>query len=133
VALGAEQMLERIPGIRIVIIAGPSSSGKTTTTIKASERPEAAGIKLKAINVDHYFFDLEMHPKDEFGDYDYETPQALDLELINQHLSQLLDGKTIKTPHYDFKTGKRTLDVHEMKLEKNEILLIDSLHGLYDA
>ncbi len=133
VSLGAEQMLERIPGIRIVIIAGPSSSGKTTTTIKASERLAEAGVSLKAINVDHYFFDLEMHPKDEFGDYDYETPQALDLELINQHLSELLEGKTIKTPHYDFKTGKRTLDVHEMKLEKNEILLIDSLHGLYDA
>lgn len=133
VALGADQMLERIPGIRIVIIAGPSSSGKTTTTIKASEKLKSAGMKLKAINVDHYFFDLEMHPKDEFGDYDYETPQALDLELINQHLTQLLDGQTIKTPHYDFKTGKRTLDVHEMKLEPNEIVLIDSLHGLYDA
>lgn len=133
VARGAEQMLEHIPGIRIVIIAGPSSSGKTTTTIKASERLAAAGIKLKAINVDHYFYDLEMHPKDEFGDYDYETPQALDLELINQHLSQLLEGKTIKTPHYDFKTGTRTLDVHELKIEKNEIILIDSLHGLYDA
>ncbi len=133
VALGAEQMLERIPGVRIVIIAGPSSSGKTTTTIKASEKLASAGIKLKAINIDHYFFDLEMHPKDEFGDYDYETPQALDLELINQHLAQLLEGKTIKTPHYDFKTGKRTLDVHEMKIESNEIVLIDSLHGLYDA
>lgn len=133
VRLGAELMLERIPGVRIVIIAGPSSSGKTTTTIKASERLAEAGIQLKAINVDHYFFDLEMHPKDEFGDYDYETPQALDLELINKHLTQLLDGQTIKTPHYDFKTGTRTLDVHEMKIEKNEVVLIDSLHGLYDA
>lgn len=130
---GAEQMLERIPGIRIVIIAGPSSSGKTTTTIKASEKLSEAGIRLKAINVDHYFFDLEMHPKDEFGDYDYETPQALDLELINFHLTELLAGRTIKTPHYDFKTGKRQLEVHEMALEDNEIVLIDSLHGLYDA
>ncbi len=133
VALGAEQMLDRIPGVRIVIIAGPSSSGKTTTTIKASEKLASRGIKLKAINVDHYFFDLEMHPKDEFGDYDYETPQALDLELIDQHLTALLEGKRIKTPHYDFKTGKRELDVHEMQLEDNEIVLIDSLHGLYDA
>jgi uridine kinase len=74
-----------------------------------------------------------MHPKDEFGDYDYETPEALDLELINQHLVDLLAGKTIKTPHYDFKTGKRKLDVHEMKLEDHQILLIDSLHGLYEA
>lgn len=133
VALGADHMLERIPGIRIVIIAGPSSSGKTTTTIKASEKLKAAGMSLKAINVDHYFFDLEMHPKDEFGDYDYETPQALDLELINEHLTALLAGKSIKTPHYDFKSGKRELNVHEMHLEDNEIVLIDSLHGLYDA
>ena len=130
---GAEKMLERIPGVRMVIIAGPSSSGKTTTTIKVSERLQEAGIKLKAINVDHYFFDLEMHPKDEFGDYDYETPQALDLELINQHLSALLAGETVKTPNYDFKTGKRQLDVHEVRIEDNEIILIDSLHGLYEG
>ena len=132
VTQGAVAMLDRIPEIRIVIIAGPSSSGKTTTTIKAGERLKAAGIELVAINVDHYFFDLEMHPKDEFGDYDYETPQALDLKLINEHLVALLEGKTIKTPHYDFKTGKRTLNVHEMSLKPNQILLIDSLHGLYE-
>ena len=132
VRAGAEKVIARLPDVRIVIVAGPSSSGKTTTTIKASEKLKEAGMELVAINVDHYFFDLEMHPKDEFGDYDYETPQALDLPLINQHLTQLLDGKTIKTPHYDFKTGKRQLDVHELKLGKNQILLIDSLHGLYN-
>lgn len=131
VVFGAERIIERLPEVRIVIIAGPSSSGKTTTTIKVSERLKEAGQELVAINIDHYFFDLEMHPKDEFGDYDYETPQALDLELINDHLVRLLKGETIKTPHYDFKTGKRTLNVHEMKLEKNQLLLIDSLHGLY--
>jgi uridine kinase len=132
VAVGADRMIERLPEVRMVIIAGPSSSGKTTTTIKVSEKLKEAGRKLKAIHIDHYFFDLEMHPKDEFGDYDYETPQALDLPLIDQHLAQLLDGRAIKTPHYDFKTGKRTLDVHEMHLEDDEILLIDCLHGLYD-
>lgn len=132
VAEGAVKIMDRLPDVRIVIVAGPSSSGKTTTTIKASEKLRAAGMELVAINVDHYFFDLEMHPKDEFGDYDYETPQALDLELINEHLVKLLDGETIKTPHYDFKTGTRTLDVHEMSLAKNQILLIDSLHGLYE-
>ncbi len=133
VAEGAQKVIERLPDVRIVIIAGPSSSGKTTTTIKMSEALKAAGMELVAINVDHYFFNLEMHPKDEFGDYDYETPQALDLSLINQHLFDLLEGRTIKTPHYDFKTGTRTLDVHEMSLAPNQILLIDSLHGLYDA
>jgi len=131
VVQGAEKIIERLPEVRMVIIAGPSSSGKTTTTIKVGEALKKAGRELKAINIDHYFFDLEMHPKDEFGDYDYETPQALDLDLINRHLSMLLEGKTIKTPHYDFKTGKRTPEVHEMSLAPNQILLIDSLHGLY--
>jgi len=132
VAEGAEKMIERLPAMRMVIVAGPSSSGKTTTTIKISEKLKEAGKKLKAIHIDHYFFDLEMHPKDEFGDYDYETPQALDIKLINDHLGQLLEGRHIKTPHYDFKTGKRTLNVHDLHLAEDELLVIDCLHGLYE-
>jgi uridine kinase len=127
----SQRMLDHGDGTRLIIVAGPSSSGKTTTTIKMEETLSRHGKKLKAINVDNYFFDLEMHPKDEFGDYDYETPQALDIELINEHLEQLLAGKSIKTPHYNFHTGKRSLDVHEMHLEDDEILLMDCLHGLY--
>jgi uridine kinase len=133
IGAGAAAILARLPAVRMVIIAGPSSSGKTTTTIKISERLRAVGVELVAINLDHYFFDLVLHPKDEFGDYDYETPQALDLTLINEHLARLLAGETIKTPHYDFKTGKRTLDVHELSLGRNQVLLIDSLHGLYEG
>ena len=129
----AANVLERIDDIRVIIVAGPSSSGKTTTTIKMMERLEQEGYARKAINIDHYFFNLEDHPKDEFGDYDYETPQALDLDLINQHLGQLMAGETIRTPNYDFQTGQRTLDVHELSLAPKEILLIDSLHGLYPA
>ena len=126
-----QRVLEHGDDVRLVIVAGPSSSGKTTTTIKMAEQLSKEGKKLKALNVDHYFFDLEMHPKDEFGDYDYETPQALDIDLINEHLEQLLDGKTVKTPHYDFQTGKRALGVHEMRLADDEVLLMDCLHGLY--
>jgi uridine kinase len=133
VKFAASLILQNAEKVRIVIVAGPSSSGKTTTTIKVSEQLAHAGYGFKAINIDHYFFNLEQHPRDEFGDYDYETPQALDLKLINAHLVQLLEGKTVKTPHYDFKTGQRTLDVHEFSLKRDEILLIDSLHGLYDA
>lgn len=125
------QVLEYNEDVRLIIVAGPSSSGKTTTTIKMEEQLVSHGKKFKALNVDNYFFDLEMHPRDEFGDYDYETPQALDIDLINQHLEQLLDGKAVKTPHYDFHTGKRTLNVHEMQLKEGEILLMDCLHGLY--
>lgn len=132
IAAGAALVLQRMPAVRIVIIAGPSSSGKTTTTIKMSEHLQRAGLELVALTVDNYFFNLEQHPKDEFGDYDYETPQALDLQLINEHLVRLLAGETVRTPHYDFKTGQRTRDVHEMRLAPHQILLIDSLHGLYD-
>ncbi len=63
-----------------------------------------------ALNVDHYFYDLDMHPKDEYGDYDFETPQALDLALINEHLQRLIAGDEVLLPYYDFRTGKRKLD-----------------------
>lgn len=119
--------------IKIVLISGPSCSGKTTTTIKLEDRLCGRGMCFKALNVDNYFFDLEMHPKDEFGDYDFETPQALDLKLINEHLKRLSEGEEVNIPFYDFKTSKRHLDRTSLKLEEDEILLIDSLHGMYPA
>jgi uridine kinase len=122
---------ERLEHLRVVIISGPSSSGKTTTTIRLEKRLQEKGYRFKALNVDHYFFDLELHPKDEFGDYDFETPQALDLELINQHLGTLIAGDEVKIPFYDFKIGRRSLEHTPMSLAQDEILLIDSLHGLY--
>jgi len=88
-------------------------------------------MQLVTLNVDNYFFNLEMHPKDEFGDYDFETPQALDLSLINEHLLRLFEGEEVKIPFYDFKTGTRRLEQTPMKLASNEVILIDSLHGLY--
>jgi len=127
----SEEVLKNISSVKAVFVSGPSSSGKTTTTHRLEDRLIKKGYKFKALEVDHYFFDLELHPKDEFGDYDFETPQALDLDLINQHLTDLLAGKEVLIPHYDFKTGKRFLDRTPMHLEDNEILLIDSLHGLY--
>ncbi|RLC52277.1 MAG: response regulator SirA [Candidatus Cloacimonadota bacterium] len=131
VILGSELIIERLKDLRMVMISGPSSSGKTTTTIKLEEKLIKKGYKFKALNVDHYFFDLELHPKDEFGDYDFETPHALDLQLINEHLVKLSNGEEVLIPAYDFKTGTRKLNVTPMKLQKDELLLIDSLHGLY--
>ena len=127
----ASLVLERKDEVRMVFIAGPSSSGKTTTTIKLGEFLAREGLKLVTLNVDNYFFDLEMHPKDEFGDYDFETPQALDLKLINEQLSQLFAGEEVLTPFYDFKTGHRHNNKTPMKLAPNEVILIDSLHGLF--
>jgi uridine kinase len=117
--------------IKLAIFAGPSSSGKTTTTHKIALRLAEKGFTFLELNLDNYYFDLEMHPKDEFGDYDFETPQALDLALINQHIKELLDGKEIQMPFYDFKTGKRTTATTPVRLEKDAVILIDSLYGLY--
>ncbi len=127
----AHLVAERKKELRMVIIAGPSSSGKTTTTIKLGERLARHDMRLVTLNVDNYFFDLEMHPKDEFGDYDFETPQALDLDLINEHLTRMFAGEEVKIPFYDFKSGTRKLEQTPMKLAPNDVILIDSLHGLY--
>ncbi|MCD4672083.1 MAG: hypothetical protein K8R77_05405 [Anaerolineaceae bacterium] len=129
----AEMIIERAEELRMVIITGPSSSGKTTSTIKVGQHLQRKNLNLVTLNVDNYFFDLSMHPQDEFGDYDFETPQALDLPLINEHLSQLIAGKEVMIPFYDFKTGKRQDNQTSMRLKENDIILIDSLHGLYDA
>lgn len=126
-----EMIAQRKDEIKLVIITGPSSSGKTTTTSKVGQRLKRMGISLVTLNVDNYFFDLEMHPKDEFGDYDFETPQALDLSLINEHLVHLISGQEVLIPFYDFKTGKRYLNQTPMRLKQEDIILIDSLHGLY--
>ncbi|MGD2079294.1 MAG: ATP cone domain-containing protein, partial [Chloroflexota bacterium] len=127
----AEFITNRSDRLRMVIICGPSSSGKTTSTIKIEQRLTKVGLKFVTLNVDNYFFNLEDHPIDEFGDYDFETPQALDLELFNDHLQQLVDGEEVLIPHYDFKLGQRYLDRTPLSLASDEILLIDSLHGLY--
>jgi uridine kinase len=128
----ASAILERKGKVRVVIVAGPSSSGKTTTTTKLAARLKAeAGWEFAALNLDNYFFNLERHPKDEFGDYDFETPAALDLKLINQHLDLLLAGKQIQMPRYNFKTGLREAETTPFRIAPNQIILLDSLHGLY--
>jgi uridine kinase len=127
----AELIKERAGEIKMVMVSGPSSSGKTTTTMKLEIRLNKMGMKFVPLIVDNYFHDLELHPKDEFGDYDFETPQALNLELINEHLKALAEGKEVKIPYYDFKIGKCFLERTPLQLHENEVLLIDSLHGLY--
>jgi uridine kinase len=124
-------LADRLDDVRVMIIAGPSSSGKTTTTLKIAESiPDR---RLVPINVDNYFFDLETHPKDSRGDYDFETPQALDIDLLNDHLRRLLAGESVEIPWYNFRTGNREGVAQTLALEPNDILLIDSLHGFYDA
>lgn len=127
----ADEISKNHQSVKVVLISGPSSSGKTTTTIKLAQILKQMSIRLVSLNVDNYFFDLEKHPVDEFGDYDYETPQALDIQLINQHLTRLIRGDEVHIPFYDFKTGRRFDDHTPMRLEPEQVILIDSLHGLY--
>jgi uridine kinase len=119
-------------GLRLIIVAGPSSSGKTTTTAKLALRLKQLGVETVLLNLDHYFFDLELHPRDEYGDYDFETPEALDINLINEHLTALTQGKKVKVPQYDFKTGKRLETFAEISIAPRQVILIDTLHGLYE-
>ncbi len=133
ITLVENAILERREEIKLAIFAGPSSSGKTTTTKKIALRLAEKGITLVELNLDNYYFDLELHPKDEFGDYDFETPQALDIELINRHIRDLLDLKEIQMPYYDFKTGKRSPATTPVRIARNDVILIDSLYGLYPA
>lgn len=126
----AQQILSRKDDVKVVIIAGPSCSNKTTTTVIIGQVLERAGLKLKQLNIDNYFYDLAQQPKDEFGDYDFEMPEAIDMPLLNEHLESLANGRPIKMPHYNFKTGCRDR-YEDFSVAKDEIILIDCLHGLY--
>jgi uridine kinase len=128
-----EKIKQKLDELKIIIVAGPSSSGKTTTSKKLAIRLKKLGYNLATLNIDNYFFDLDLHPRDSHGDYDFETPQSIDLKLINQHLHELLAGKTVKIPFYNFKKGKRDGFAQTLCLKTKSIILIDSLHGMFAA
>jgi uridine kinase len=126
-------ILDRRSDLRFVIVAGPSSSGKTTTTLKLTERLEREGISVIPMALDNYFFDLDKHPKDDSGDYDFETPEAMDLPLINEQLADLDRGRAIEMPTYYFKRGLRTKKTTRFAPASGSLILLDTLHGLYDG
>jgi uridine kinase len=126
-----QAVLERRDELRFIIVAGPSSSGKTTTTHKLTEQLAAQGVEAVPLALDNYFFDLELHPGDEFGDRDFETPEALDLVLINRHLAELDAGRAIDMPVYDFKTGTRVDRTVRFEAPPGSLIVLDTLHGLY--
>lgn len=120
----------REEGTRVVLIAGPSSSGKTTTTKRLAVQLMTNLLTPKMISLDDYFVDRHLTPRDESGDYDYESLHALDLERLNSDLSRLLAGEEINLPTYSFELGKRVERPRPLRLGQGEILLIEGIHGL---
>ncbi len=129
----AQKAIDRIEAgddLKMIFVSGPSSSGKTTTTVKLTERLRAQGLRFLMLNLDNYFWSLIEHPTDWINDRNYETPEALDIQLLNEHLQGLLSGDTIQQPIYSFKEGHRS-GAKPVKRESDQILLLDCLHGFY--
>lgn len=118
--------------IKIVLIAGPSSSGKTTFAQRLSIQLRVNGKKTYALSLDDYFVDRHLTPKDENGDYDYETIDALDLELFNEQLLDLMMCKSVKIPVFNFKKGMREYTRESVVLSEDHIIIIEGIHGLND-
>ena len=117
-------------GARVVLVAGPSSSGKTTFTKRLAIYLLTNLLVPQMISLDNYFVDRTKTPRDESGDYDYESLYALDIDLFNKHLSQLIDGQEVQLPTYSFESGTRIYMGDSIKLSPNSILLIEGIHGL---
>ena len=119
-------------GKKFVMIAGPSSSGKTTFSHRLSVQLLAHGMKPHPVALDNYFKDREFTPRDEFGNYDFECLEAIDVEKFNEDMNALLEGKRIEIPSFNFKTGKREYKGDYMQLGAEDILVIEGIHGLND-
>ncbi len=117
-------------GIKMVLIAGPSSSGKTTTCKRLSVQLAVNGIKPIGISLDDYFLDRDLTPRDEKGEYDFEHLHALNLPLFNEQLNALFRGEEVELPRYDFTTGKSKKSGKKLKLHDDEILVVEGIHAL---
>ncbi|MGQ9667773.1 MAG: nucleoside kinase [Anaerolineae bacterium] len=123
----AEQIVARRP--RLVLIAGPSSSGKTTFIKRLAIQLLAAGVRPVSLGLDDYFLDRELTPRDEKGEYDFEALEAIDLALFNRHLLELFAGEEVLTPRYNFQTGHREQG-RRLRITPDHIVLVEGIHGL---
>lgn len=116
--------------VRVVLIAGPSSSGKTTFSKRLSVQIMAAGKRPVAISLDDYFVDRTMTPRDETGDYDFESLYALNIPLLNDHINRLLAGEEVELPRYNFQTGTSEQSGNRLKLAPDQLLIFEGIHAL---
>ena len=125
----AEDIANR-KGVKLVLLAGPSSSGKTTSCKRLSIQLAVNGLKPLQISLDDYFVDREKTPKDANGEYDYESIYALDLQLINDQFNDLFRGEEVELPKYDFQTGKSKKSGKKLKMNDNNVLVVEGIHAL---
>ena len=126
------EMIRSSGGKKFVMIAGPSSSGKTSFSHRLSIQLRTHGFKPHPIGLDNYYRDREFCPRDEYGNYDFECLEALDIELFNKQMTQLLNGERVEMPEFNFKTGKPEYKGNFMQLGPEDILVIEGIHGLND-
>ncbi len=122
--------ISRRKGIKMVLIAGPSSSGKTTTCKRLSIQLAVNGIQPIGISLDDYFLDRELTPKDETGDYDFEHLHALNIPLLNEQMNALFRGEEVELPRYNFQAGKSEWSGKRLQLKGNEVLVVEGIHAL---
>lgn len=125
----ADEIAKR-KGVKLILLAGPSSSGKTTTCKRLSIQLIANGLRPLQISLDDYFVDREQSPRDEKGDYDFESIHALNLKLINEQFNALFNGEEVELPRYDFPTGKSVKSGNKLKMEDNNVLVVEGIHAL---
>lgn len=125
----AEEIASR-KGVKLVLLAGPSSSGKTTSCKRLSIQLAVNGLKPLQISLDDYFVDREKTPKDASGEYDYESIYALDLDLINEQFNALFRGEEVELPKYDFQSGKSKTSGNKLKMNDNNVLVVEGIHAL---
>ncbi|MEF9958546.1 MAG: nucleoside kinase [Niameybacter sp.] len=116
--------------VRLVLIAGPSSSGKTTFAQRLCVQLRVNGLTPHVISIDDYFVNREQTPLDEDGKYDFEALEAIDIQLFNEHMSKLIAGETVEIPTFNFKTGRREYKGHKVALGEEDVLVIEGIHGL---
>ena len=125
----AEEIASR-KGVKLVLLAGPSSSGKTTSCKRLSIQLAVNGLKPLQISLDDYFVDRNKTPKDENGDFDFESIYALNLDLLNEQFNALFRGEEVELPKYDFPSGKSVKSGKKLKLEPNNVLVVEGIHAL---
>ena len=126
----ADAILQQRRAVRVILISGPSSSGKTTFSARLSTQLRVNGLKPIPLSLDDYFLNRDQTPLDSEGNYNFEAFEALDIQLLQQHLKQLIDGETIETPSFDFVSGSRIDKTKTIHLGPAEILVIEGMHAL---